>query len=109
MSKNYSNMLNRLLDGNSLSEEESYKLMIAMANETISPILSGALLAGLRAKGETADEIRGFANAMRFLAIQHSTRFKHAMQYRAVACANGLRTRHNRGLGRARWFQCFRS
>ena len=70
MSKNYSNMLNRLLDGNSLSEEESYKLMIAMANETISPILSGALLAGLRAKGETADEIRGFANAMRFLAIQ---------------------------------------
>ena len=54
MSKNYSNMLNRLLDGNSLSEEESYKLMIAMANETISPILSGALLAGLRAKGEIA-------------------------------------------------------
>ena len=70
MSKNYSNMLNRVLDGSSLSEEESYKLMIAMANESVSPILSGALLAGLRAKGETADEIRGFAKAMRFLAIQ---------------------------------------
>ena len=70
MSENYSNMLNRVLDGSSLSEEESYKLMIAMANESISPILSGALLAGLRAKGETADEIRGFAKAMRFLAIQ---------------------------------------
>jgi anthranilate phosphoribosyltransferase len=31
--------------------------------------LAGALLAGLRAKGETADEIRGFATAMRELAV----------------------------------------
>ncbi len=31
--------------------------------------MAGALLAGLRAKGETADEIRGFARAMRDLAV----------------------------------------
>ena len=35
----------------------------------MAPALAGALLAGLRAKGETADEIRGFATAMRELAV----------------------------------------
>ncbi len=32
--------------------------------------MAGAFLAGLRAKGETADEIRGFATAMRKLALR---------------------------------------
>ena len=59
MSEIFSNMLNRVLDKNSLTEEESYELMMAMASEKVSPALSGALLAGLRAKGETANEIRG--------------------------------------------------
>jgi len=36
----------------------------------LPPALAGALLAGLRAKGETADEIRGFATAMRELALK---------------------------------------
>jgi len=69
MSKKYSIMLNRLLDGISLSEKEAYELMISMATENLLPSLSGALLAGLRAKGETANEIRGFARGMRDLAI----------------------------------------
>ncbi|MEC9415911.1 MAG: anthranilate phosphoribosyltransferase [Pseudomonadota bacterium] len=70
MSEIFSDMLNRVLDKNSLTEKESYELMMAMAAEKISPALSGALLAGLRAKGETADEIRGFAKGMRDLAIK---------------------------------------
>ena len=70
MSKKYSIMLNGLLDGISLSEKEAYELMISMATEDLSPSLSGALLAGLRAKGETANEIRGFARGMRDLAIR---------------------------------------
>ena len=69
MSKDYSAMLDRLLDGNSLAEEEAYGLMVKLAEGDIAPALAGALLAGLRAKGETADEIRGFATAMRELAV----------------------------------------
>ena len=69
MSTNYPEVLNRLLDGNDLGEAESAALMREMASGEMEPALAGALLAGLRAKGETADEIRGFATAMRELAL----------------------------------------
>jgi len=69
MSKEFSAMLDRVLDGNSLSEQEAHALMIRLAEGDMPPALAGALLAGLRAKGETADEIRGFATAMRELAV----------------------------------------
>ena len=62
-------MLDSLLDGNDLSEQEAYGLMVTLAEGELAPALAGALLAGLRAKGETADEIRGFATAMRELAV----------------------------------------
>lgn len=69
MKQKYSAMLDRLLDGNSLSEQEAHGLMVKLAEGDMAPALAGALLAGLRAKGETADEIRGFATAMRELAV----------------------------------------
>ena len=69
MSTNYPEVLNRLLDGNNLGEAESAALMREMASGEMEPALAGAFLAGLRAKGETADEIRGFATAMRELAL----------------------------------------
>ena len=69
MKQEYSAMLDRLLDGNSLSEQEAHGLMVTLAEGDMAPALAGALLAGLRAKGETADEIRGFATAMRELAV----------------------------------------
>jgi len=69
MSKEYSQLLDRLLDGNALSEVEAYNLMHKLAEGELPAALAGALLAGLRAKGETADEIRGFATAMRELAV----------------------------------------
>jgi anthranilate phosphoribosyltransferase len=69
MSKEFNAMLDRLLDGNSLSEQEAHALMVKLAEGDMAPALAGALLAGLRAKGETADEIRGFATAMRELAV----------------------------------------
>ena len=62
-------MLDRLLDGRSLSESEAAQLMYRLAQGDLPEALAGALLAGLRAKGETADEIRGFAGAMRELAV----------------------------------------
>ena len=69
MSKQYSKLLDRLLDGESLAEEQAYELMHKLAEGELPSALAGALLAGLRAKGETADEIRGFATAMRELAV----------------------------------------
>ena len=70
MSDKYSKLLNQLLDGKSMSENRAFDLMQSLARDEISPALAGALLAGLRAKGETADEIRGFATAMRELALK---------------------------------------
>jgi len=69
MSKQYGQLLDNLLDGNSLTEREAYDLMHELADGDLPAALAGALLAGLRAKGETADEIRGFAKAMRELAL----------------------------------------
>lgn len=69
MSKNYSQVLDSLLNGKSLSEQQAFDLMHKLAAGELPPALAGALLAGLRAKGETADEIRGFATAMRELAV----------------------------------------
>jgi anthranilate phosphoribosyltransferase len=61
--------LDRLLDGNDLEEAQAYELMQQFAAGDLDPAFAGAMLAGLRAKGETADEIRGFARAMRELAV----------------------------------------
>ena len=63
-------MLDGLLNGMPLTEEQAYGLMQALAGGGMEPALAGALLAALRAKGETAGEIRGFAKAMRELAIR---------------------------------------
>ena len=48
-------MLDGLLDGHSLTEQQCYRLMYTLAEGGLPAALSGALLAGLRAKGETAD------------------------------------------------------
>jgi anthranilate phosphoribosyltransferase len=69
MSTNYSAVLERVLNRESLSEAAAAGLMHDLASGQLEAALAGALLAGLRAKGETADEIRGFATAMRELAL----------------------------------------
>ena len=69
MSSDLSEQLDALLDGQSLSEEQAYALMHKMAEGEMPAAMAGAFLAGLRAKGEDADEIRGFATAMRELAV----------------------------------------
>jgi anthranilate phosphoribosyltransferase len=60
--------LERLLEGRHLSQQEAGQLLQSMTDEDLPPALVGAVLMALRAKGETADELRGFAAAMRALA-----------------------------------------
>ena len=69
MSIDFNTVLDQLLDGKSLTEAQASELMRKLAEGDIPDALAGALLAGLRAKGETADEVRGFATAMRELAL----------------------------------------
>ena len=60
--------LEQLLSGKSLVEEEASGLLRALTQADTPPAMAGALLAALRGKGVTADEVRGFARAMRELA-----------------------------------------
>ncbi len=70
MSKEFSAMLERVLGGEDLAEQDCYALMKNFGEGEMEPALAGALLAGLRAKGETPGEIRGFATAMREMAVR---------------------------------------
>lgn len=66
--------LERLLGGEHLTEAEAAALLVELTREDIEPALAAALLAALRAKGESAAELRGFATAMRDLARKPAIR-----------------------------------
>ena len=68
MSIDAKNTLNRLLANEDLAEAEAADLMRLLTDEALPQAMSAALLIALRVKGETADEVRGFATAMRELA-----------------------------------------
>ena len=53
-------LLERLLSGGDLSSTEAGSVMHALTDEALPEAVGGALLAALRSKGETAEEIRGF-------------------------------------------------
>ena len=60
--------LDALLERCDLSESAAFDLLISLTDPAMSPAMTGALLAALRIKGATANEVRGFARAMRSLA-----------------------------------------
>ena len=63
-------LLERLLEGADLTQPQAERLLGLLTQADTSPALIGAVLAALRAKGAVADEVRGFAEAMRRLARQ---------------------------------------
>ena len=67
-------LLNRIIEGGSLSSDEAADLMRRMMDEELTPVQLGAFLVALRAKGETADEVVGFARTMRSRARQIETK-----------------------------------
>jgi anthranilate phosphoribosyltransferase len=60
--------LDGLLEQRALSTEAARELLTGLTDPEIPPALAGALLAAIRAKGVTPEELRGFALAMRTLA-----------------------------------------
>ena len=61
-------LLEQLLQRRDLTEIEAGELLRELTLPELAPPMAGALLAALRAKGVTSDEVRGFAGAMRALA-----------------------------------------
>jgi len=61
--------LARLLDGHDLSREEAHGVMGSIMSGEATPAQIAGFLIALRAKGETADEIAGCAEAMREHAL----------------------------------------
>src|SRR6476469_3640008 len=62
--RDWPSYLQELLMGRSLSLEQSASLMHGWLSEEIPPILSGAILAALQAKGVGADELAGMAQVL---------------------------------------------
>jgi anthranilate phosphoribosyltransferase len=60
-------VLEQLLERRNLTESQAEDLLTRLTNPEEHHAMSGALLAALRSKGVVADELRGFARAMRKL------------------------------------------
>ena len=69
MSQTTNQILETLLNRKDIGEDSAYNLMTELAEGVVAPPLAGALLTALRLKGESAEEVRGFARAMRDVAI----------------------------------------
>lgn len=60
--------LDAMLEHRALSTDEARELLTGLTDTEVPPALAGALLAALRAKGLTPEELRGFALGMRALS-----------------------------------------
>src|SRR5947209_16627706 len=67
-------VLHRLIAGEDLSAPEAEQLMHRMMDEELTPVHLAGVLVALRIKGETPDEMIGFARAMRARARQLTVR-----------------------------------
>ena len=68
----WTQLLQQLLDGRSLSQSQATTLMHGWLDGDIPPVLSGAILAALEAKKVTASELAGMAQVLQAPAIAHS-------------------------------------
>ena len=71
-----SDLLQQLLDKQSLSQEQASELMTGWLQEEIPPVLSGAILAAIQAKGVSADELAGMARVLKAQSLQQQA-IKH--------------------------------
>jgi len=69
----YSKQLDKLIEKQSLTENEAYQLMYEILKGKLSSEKIAALLVALRAKGETLPEVVGFVKAMREFAVRLET------------------------------------
>ncbi|MBW4649869.1 MAG: anthranilate phosphoribosyltransferase [Kastovskya adunca ATA6-11-RM4] len=65
----WSGLLQQVLDRRSLSGKQAADLMQGWLKEEIPPVLSGALLAAIQAKGVSAEELAGMAQVLQSLSL----------------------------------------
>ena len=78
-------LLDRLLDGRDLDAAQAEALLDAVMEGSLGETRLAALLAALRAKGETEDEITGFARSLR----RHAVRVAQAPVGAIDTCGTG--------------------
>lgn len=66
----WSELLQQLLDKQSLSQLQASQLMAGWLREEIPPVLSGAILAAINAKGVSAPELAGMAQVLQQQSLQ---------------------------------------
>ena len=66
-------LLEKLVEGEDLTESGARTLLDEMAKPELDQVQAAAALTALRMKGETANEVRGFALRLRELAIRPDT------------------------------------
>ncbi|NEQ39229.1 MAG: anthranilate phosphoribosyltransferase [Okeania sp. SIO3I5] len=69
MMNEWPNLLQQLLDAQSLSSSQASNLMQGWLQEEIPPVLSGAILAALQTKGVSAEELAGMAKVLQSLSL----------------------------------------
>ena len=62
--------IKKVVKKENLNEKEAFEIMLELMKGNLGDIQIAALLVGLRSKGETVDEITGFAKAMRHTMIE---------------------------------------
>ncbi len=77
--------IGRVATGASLSEDEAYVVMNQIMDGEATPSQISALITGMRMKGETVDEIVGFARAMR----EHATPVRPTVSGYIDTCGTG--------------------
>lgn len=69
-SMDFTKLLQQLLDRQSLSQSQASQLMQGWLQEEIPEVLSGAILAAIQAKGVSAAELAGMAQALKSQSLQ---------------------------------------
>ena len=70
---NLPDLLQQLLDKQSLSQTQAAKLMTGWLQEDIPPVMSGAILAAIQSKGVSAEELAGMAQVLKAQSLQQDT------------------------------------
>jgi len=71
-SPHWPELLQQLLDRHSLSQVQASQLMQGWLREEIPPVLSGAILTAIQAKGVSAEELAGMAQVLQGQSLQQN-------------------------------------
>ncbi len=78
-------VLRKVVSGENLTRLEAYRVMNEMMEGKVTPSQIASLLTSLRMKGETVEELIGFAQGMR----SHATRVYHDLPHAVDTCGTG--------------------